>query len=153
MPEQQNPKQPERVPERQRERSELGSTKWRFRFAGNKGAAGRGTYNLEITSVERADPRIFRMIESNASGNLVGGFRGETRGRFESPAMNAIDFQGATSRLEIEKRGVFLNGSLSLSVPSKRFAIAVSLETFTDQSVVRGALTSGDLVVSGQILL
>ena len=153
MPEQQNPKNQERVPERQRELFELGSESWRCTFVGNKGVLGKGIYNLVITSTEKPDTRIFRMNEFNASGDLVGGFRGETRAQFKTPfKLNAIDFNGATSLLSIQKRGNLLNGSLALNVPSKRFAISFTLEPFVDQSGVGDVLASGGLVVSGQVV-
>lgn len=140
--------------QREREKLVFGSQNWRFTLAGDKGFAGKGAYDLVITSTNHPDSRIFRMNELSATGDLVGGFRGKTRGRFDTPfKWNAIDFHGTPSLLVLEKQGKILKGSLALSFPSKHSAMAFSFEPFEDERPLGGAFTSGSLNVTGQLLI
>jgi len=137
---------------REPEAREFGSTKWQFKFAGEKGLAGKGTYNMVFTSTEQADTRIFRVNEISANGDMRGGFRGETSGRFTTPVkMNAIDFNLAPCQFSIRKNGRMLGGLWAVSVPSKRFALGLNLPAFADERAL-GGLESGTLVISGQVL-
>jgi hypothetical protein len=132
---------------------EFGSDQWRFTFFGNKGFTGKGTYTLFIASKDGRDSQNFDMNELFSDGDLVGGFRGETRGEFKTPRkVLAIDFHGATSSLSIQKQRKFLNGFLQLNVAAKQFIVNLNFVPFQDERQLGGALTSGTLLVRGQVV-
>ncbi|MEO8025590.1 MAG: peptidoglycan-binding domain-containing protein [Bryobacteraceae bacterium] len=131
---------------------EFGSTNWRFTFFGNKGITGTGIYDLFIASTELSDSSTFSMKEFSDDGDLIGGFRGETLGQFKTPRkVLAADFSGAISSLSIQKRAKLLNGFLQLNVSSKQFIVNLFFTPFQEERVLGGALTSGTLLVRGQI--
>ena len=128
------------------------STKWSFSFFGNKGFVGPGQYTLDIASVENIDALRFQMSELFADEALIGGFRGATFGRFVTPRpLNVSDFSGAISQLFIEKNRSVLNGNLELRVSSQGFTVTLKFTEFREQRSLGGALTSGTLLISGQI--
>jgi hypothetical protein len=132
---------------------EFGSDLWRFTFFGNKGFTGKGIYQLFIGSRELQDSQNFGMNELLADGDLIGGFRGETRGEFKTPRkLLAIDFHGATSRLSIIKNRSALRGFLQLNVAAKQFVVNLNFTPFQEERVLGGSLTSGTLLVTGQII-
>ena len=93
------------------------------------------------------------MNELFAQGDLIGGFRGETRGTFVTPKqLRALDFHGAGTQLSIQKNRTALTGFLQLNVASKGFTVNLFFTPFSEQRVLGGALTSGTLLVSGQII-
>jgi len=133
---------------------EFGSTNWRFSFFGNKGFSGKGNYDLFIASTEGSDSRSFTMNELFADGDLIGGFRGETRGVFTTPRkVVASDFHAATSALSIRKQMKSLTGFLQLNVAAKQFIINLNFAPFQEERKLGAALTSGILAVRGQILI
>ncbi len=132
---------------------EFGSDQWRFKFFGNKGFTGVGVYSLFIDSTTLQDSQNFSMTERFVDGNTIGGFRGETSGFFRSPVkLLAADFHGATSSLSIQKSFRLLNGFLQLNVASKNFIVNLFFAPFQEERQLGGALTSGTLLVKGQIL-
>ncbi len=131
---------------------EFGSNLWRFTFFGNKGFTGPGVYSLFIASAVLQDSQTFSMNELFSDGSLIGGFRGETRGVFGTPVkVLASDFNGATSVLAIQKNLKSLNGSLRLNVASKSFTVNLNFTPFQEERQLGGALTSGSLLINGQI--
>lgn len=131
---------------------EFGSDTWRFTFFGNKGFTGTGIYSLFIASTQLSDSANFSMTELFDTGDLIGGFRGETRGQFKTPRkVLAKDFHGATSALSIQKQRSSLNGFLQLNVASKQFIVNLIFTPFQEERSLGGALTSGTLLVNGQI--
>jgi hypothetical protein len=132
---------------------EFGSDQWRFTFFGNKGFTSKGIYQLFIGSKELQDSQNFGMNELSSTGDLIGGFRGETRGEFRTPRkVLAADFHGSTSRLSIQKQRSLLNGFLQLNVASKQFVVNLRFTPFQEERQLGGALTSGTLLVSGQVI-
>jgi len=132
---------------------EFGSTSWRFTFFGNKGLSGNGVYDLFVSSAELRDSKSFNLNELFATGDLIGGFRGETRGIFTTPRkLLASDFSGASSSLFIQKQRKSLNGFLQLNVAAKQFLVNLNFAPFQEERVLGGALTSGTLLVKGQIV-
>ena len=130
---------------------EFGSTSWRFTFFGNKGFTGVGIYSLFIESTEVSDSANFNLNEQSDDGDLIGGFRGQTRGQFKTPRrVLAADFNGAIASLSIQKQGKFLNGFLQLN---KQFIVNLLFAPFQEERVLGGALTSGTLLVRGQIVI
>lgn len=132
---------------------EFGSDQWRFTFFGNKGFTGTGIYTLFIAARDGRDSQTFDMNELFSDGDLVGGFRGETRGEFSTPRkLRASDFHGATSSLSINKRRKLLSGSLQLNVSAKQFVVNLLFAPFQEERQLGGGLTSGTLLVRGQIV-
>ena len=130
--------------------AETESTQWRFGLFGDKGFAGVGKYILDIFSLERIDVARFSMSEMLTFGDLVGGFRGESRGTFTTlMKLKASDFSGSSSKLFIDKKRATLTGSMTLNVSSKQFEVILKLPTFQEQRALGGALTSGTLAVQG----
>ena len=131
---------------------EFGSDQWRFTFFGNKGFTGVGVYSLFIDSTALKDSQNFSMTELFADESTIGGFRGQTSGFFRSPVkLLAADFHGATSSLSIQKNFKLLNGFLQLNVASKGFTVNLFFAPFQEERVLGGALTSGTLLIRGQI--
>jgi hypothetical protein len=64
----------------------------------------------------------------------------------------AIDFHGATSSLSIQKQRKALNGFLQLNVASKQFIVNLRFAPFQEERQLGAALTSGTLLVKGQVL-
>lgn len=132
---------------------EFGSNNFRFTFFGNKGFTGNGIYSMFIASTEGQDSKSFSMNELFADGDLIGGFRGETRGTFSTPRkVLAQDFHAATSALSIQKNMKQLNGFLQLNVAAKQFIVNLKFTPFQEERQLGGALTSGTLLVKGQII-
>lgn len=132
---------------------EFGSNAFRFTFFGNKGFTGKGAYQLFIASTQLKDSRNFDLNELNDDGDLIGGFRGETRGTFATPKkLNAADFHAATCSLSIRKQMKQLSGFLQLNVSAKQFIVNLNFAPFLEERQLGGALTSGTLLVRGQIL-
>jgi hypothetical protein len=131
---------------------EFGSDLWRFTFFGNKGFTGPGIYSLFITSATLQDSQNFSMSELFSDGSLIGGFRGETRGVFGTPSkILASDFNGAFSALSIQKNLKALTGFLQLNVSTKQFLVNLNFTPFQEERQLGGAITSGSLLVKGQI--
>lgn len=132
---------------------EFGSDLWRFTFFGNKGFTGPGVYSLFIASRDGKDSQNFDMNELSSDGDLIGGFRGQTRGEFKTPRkVLAADFSGATSSLSIQKQRKSLNGFLQLNVSAKQFIVNLTFVPFQEERQLGGALTSGTLLVRGQVV-
>ncbi len=134
---------------------EFGSELWRFTFFGNKGFTGKGIYQLFIASRETQDSQNFAINELLSSGDLIGGFRGQTRGNFKTPRkVLAADFNGAISQLSILKNRSSLSGFLQVNVAqsAKQFTVNLTFVPFQEERVLGGSLTSGTLLVRGQIV-
>lgn len=130
---------------------EFGSDQWRFSFFGNKGF-GPGIYTLFIASTTGQDSQNFNITELFSDGDLIGGFRGQTSGSFVTPRkLLAADFNGALSSLSIRKDFSALNGFLQLNVSTKQFTVNLFLLPFQEERRLGGALTSGTLLVRGQV--
>jgi hypothetical protein len=110
-------------------------------------------YTLFIASTEGQDSKSFSMNELFSDGDLIGGFRGQTNGTFTTPRkVLAQDFHGATSSLSVQKNFRLLNGFLQLNVASKGFIVNLRFTPFQEERQLGGALTSGTLLVRGQII-
>lgn len=132
---------------------EFGSNAFRFTFFGNKGFTGKGAYQLFIASTQLRDSQSLDLNELSDDGDLIGGFRGQTQGTFSTPRkLNAADFHGATCSLSIKKQMKQLSGFLQLNVASRGFMVNLNFAPFQEERQLGGALTSGTLLVRGQIL-
>ena len=80
----------------------------------------------------------------------MGGFRGQTSGVFATPIkMLAVDFRGANASLSIQKSFRLLNGFLQLR--ERGFILSLVFAPFREERQLGGALTSGTLLVRGDI--
>ncbi|BDC49313.1 hypothetical protein F183_A16290 [Bryobacterales bacterium F-183] len=130
---------------------EFGSNKWRFTFFGNKSAFKPGVYSLFIASEEVPDSQSFNMSELSADGDLISGFKGETRGTFQTASkFKAVDFNNAVSNLFIDKKGRLITGFVQLTVPAKSLTLNLKFATFENEGLL-GSFSNGTLLVKGDI--
>jgi hypothetical protein len=130
---------------------EFGSRNWRFTFFGNKGVFGKGIFSLFIGSTELQDSQNFAIDEVFSSGNLVTGFKGETKGTFTTAKkMLAKDFIGGVCGISVTRFSQTLRGSFRIEkiVDSGVFSVSFLLPRFRDEGF---SIEDGTLNVRGQL--
>src|SRR5262249_25940973 len=131
---------------------EFGSRSWRFSFFGNKGLFGKGIYTLFIASNEAQDSRNFDIDEVFSSGDLHGGFKGETRGAFTTTKKVGSDiFATAICDIVVTRTASgTLTGSIQLQkiVADGVFDVRLLLPGFRDETI---GLGTGSISVRGQL--
>jgi hypothetical protein len=130
---------------------EFGSNQWRFSFFGNKGFFGKGIYTLFIASAQGGDSKEFGIDEVFASGNLLSGFKGETRGSFSTTKKKlAKDFDGCIADIVVSRTSRTLRGNLRLQkiVPDGVFEASFQLPSFRDETI---SFDDGTANIRGQV--
>lgn len=130
---------------------EFGSRNWRFTFFGNKGVFGKGIYSFFIGSTELQDSQNFAIDEVFTSGNLVTGFKGETKGTFTTAKkMLAKDFIGGVCDFSVTRFSQTLQGNFRIEkiVDSGVFSVSFLLPRFRDEGF---SIEDGTLNVRGQL--
>jgi hypothetical protein len=130
---------------------EFGSNRWNFSFFCNRGLFGKGIYSFFVSSAEFAqESKNFDIDEVFASGALVTGFKGETRGSFTTAKkMLAKDFSGCVCDIALTRASQSLQGTLRLEkiVPDGVFSVSILLPRFRDETL---GLTQGTSNIRGK---